>query len=95
VAYQHVREEPMPPSSVVSTVPPSLDAIVLMALRKAPTDRYQTCAEMRGDLMRVLGGQLPAAYRVEAGPQVYDGTRRSPQDTARSGSWLRRKPPKR
>jgi serine/threonine-protein kinase len=45
-------------------VPPSLDAIVLKAMAKGPANRYQSSAEMRGDLVRVLSGQRPAAPMV-------------------------------
>jgi serine/threonine-protein kinase len=64
VAYQHVREDPKPPSSLNPRVPPSLDAIVLKAMAKGPANRYQSSAEMRGDLVRVLSGQRPAAPMV-------------------------------
>jgi serine/threonine-protein kinase len=45
-------------------VPSSLDAIVLKAMAKGPANRYQSAAEMRGDLVRVLSGQRPAAPMV-------------------------------
>ncbi|HEX3593191.1 MAG TPA: Stk1 family PASTA domain-containing Ser/Thr kinase [Pseudonocardiaceae bacterium] len=64
VAYQHVREDPKPPSALNPRVPPSLDAIVLKAMAKGPANRYQSAAEMRGDLVRVLSGQRPAAPMV-------------------------------
>ncbi|HEY3606857.1 MAG TPA: Stk1 family PASTA domain-containing Ser/Thr kinase [Pseudonocardiaceae bacterium] len=64
VAYQHVREDPKPPSSLNPRVPPQLDAIVLKAMSKGPANRYQSSAEMRGDLVRVLSGQRPAAPMV-------------------------------
>jgi serine/threonine-protein kinase len=64
VAYQHVREDPKPPSSLNSRVNPALDAIVLKAMAKGPANRYQSAAEMRGDLVRVLSGQRPAAPAV-------------------------------
>ncbi len=64
VAYQHVREDPKPPSALNPRVPPSLDAIVLKAMSKGPANRYQSSAEMRGDLVRVLSGQRPAAPMV-------------------------------
>jgi serine/threonine-protein kinase len=64
VAYQHVREEPKAPSSVHSAVTPQLDAIVLKALTKNPANRYQSAAEMRTDLVRVLSGQRPSAPTV-------------------------------
>ncbi|HEX5407704.1 MAG TPA: Stk1 family PASTA domain-containing Ser/Thr kinase [Pseudonocardiaceae bacterium] len=64
VAYQHVREDPRAPSAVNPRVPQSLDAIVLKAMAKGPANRYQSSAEMRGDLVRVLSGQRPAAPMV-------------------------------
>ncbi|MBF6214151.1 Stk1 family PASTA domain-containing Ser/Thr kinase [Nocardia puris] len=64
VAYQHVREDPRLPSHVHSGVPRELDSVVLKAMSKNPANRYQTAAEMRADLIRVLGGQKPAAPMV-------------------------------
>jgi eukaryotic-like serine/threonine-protein kinase len=64
VAYQHVREDPKPPSSLNPRINPALDAIVLKAMAKGPANRYQSAAEMRGDLVRVLSGQRPAAPQV-------------------------------
>jgi eukaryotic-like serine/threonine-protein kinase len=64
VAYQHVREEPRKPSDVVASVPASLDAVVLKALSKNPANRYQSAAEMRADLVRVLSGQRPKAPMI-------------------------------
>jgi eukaryotic-like serine/threonine-protein kinase len=64
VAYQHVREEPKPPSALNPQVTPALDAIALKALSKNPANRYQSAAEMRADLVRVLSGQRPAAPMV-------------------------------
>src|SRR4051794_4846353 len=57
VALQHVREEPLPPSSVDPDVPPSADAIVLKALTKDRDHRYQTADEMREDIARALSGR--------------------------------------
>ncbi|GGM00143.1 Stk1 family PASTA domain-containing Ser/Thr kinase [Nakamurella endophytica] len=57
VAYQHVREDPKPPSEIRPGLPRDLDAIVLKALNKNPLNRYQTAAEMRSDLVRALSGQ--------------------------------------
>ncbi|HEX2131730.1 MAG TPA: Stk1 family PASTA domain-containing Ser/Thr kinase [Actinophytocola sp.] len=64
VAYQHVREDPKPPSSLNSRVSPALDAIVLKAMSKGAPNRYQSSAEMRTDLVRVLSGQRPLAPMV-------------------------------
>ncbi|WP_054812064.1 Stk1 family PASTA domain-containing Ser/Thr kinase [Nocardia arizonensis] len=64
VAYQHVREDPRLPSHVYPGVPRELDSVVLKAMSKNPANRYQTAAEMRADLIRVLGGQKPSAPMV-------------------------------
>jgi serine/threonine-protein kinase len=64
VAYQHVREDPRAPSEVNPAVSPALNAIVLKALSKNPANRYQSSAEMRGDLVRVRSGQQPLAPLV-------------------------------
>ncbi|GAA5144223.1 Stk1 family PASTA domain-containing Ser/Thr kinase [Pseudonocardia eucalypti] len=64
VAYQHVREDVRRPSEVNPDVPPTLDAIVLKAMSKNPANRYQSAAEMREDLVRVLHGERPLAPQV-------------------------------
>jgi eukaryotic-like serine/threonine-protein kinase len=56
VAYQHVREEPIPPSTIEPDVPPDIDAIVLVAMSKNPANRYSSAAEMRADLERSMAG---------------------------------------
>jgi eukaryotic-like serine/threonine-protein kinase len=64
VAYQHVREDPKPPSALNPRVTPALDAVVLKAMAKGAANRYQSAAEMRTDLVRVLSGQRPLAPMV-------------------------------
>ncbi|WP_051778047.1 Stk1 family PASTA domain-containing Ser/Thr kinase [Kitasatospora phosalacinea] len=77
VAYQHVREEPAPPSSYDPEVRPEIDAIVLKALAKERDYRYQSADEMRDDIERFLDG-LPvnaaqqAAYGMGAAGYGYD-----------------------
>jgi eukaryotic-like serine/threonine-protein kinase len=74
IAYQHVKEDPIPPSRIDPEVPAWADAIVLKAMAKDPADRYQSAAEMRNDIQRALAGAPVAApMRTEVyGP----GTRR-------------------
>lgn len=57
VAYQHVREEPQPPSAVDPQITPTIDAITLKALLKPVDERYQSAAQMRGDIDRALEGR--------------------------------------
>jgi len=79
IAYQHVRENPVPPSRVDPDVPPWADAIVLKAMAKSPADRYQTAADMRADLQRAASGMPVAA----APPTRFD---MYPQHTQRMGN---------
>jgi len=61
IAYQHVRENPVPPSRVDPEIPSWADSIVLKAMAKDPADRYQSAAEMRTDIQRALSGVPVAA----------------------------------
>ncbi|GAA1140365.1 Stk1 family PASTA domain-containing Ser/Thr kinase [Kitasatospora gansuensis] len=65
VAYQHVREEPLPPSTYDPELRPEIDAIVLKALAKDRDYRYQSADEMRDDIERFLDG-LPVAAAQQA-----------------------------
>ncbi|GAA2134344.1 Stk1 family PASTA domain-containing Ser/Thr kinase [Kitasatospora kazusensis] len=65
VAYQHVREEALPPSTYDPELRPEIDAIVLKALTKDRDYRYQSADEMRDDIERFLDG-LPVAAAQQA-----------------------------
>ncbi len=68
VAYQHVREAPLPPSHHDPEVPAVADAIVLKSLGKHPDERYQSADEMRADIERALDGRpIAAAPTLMAG----------------------------
>ncbi len=56
VAYQHVRENPAPPSDHDDQLDEEIDAIALKALAKRVEDRYQSAAAMRQDIERYLTG---------------------------------------
>ncbi|MER7005291.1 Stk1 family PASTA domain-containing Ser/Thr kinase [Dactylosporangium sp. NPDC000555] len=64
VAYQHVREDPRPPSSSNRDVTPEIDAVVLKALAKNPLNRYQSAGEMRADVLRAAAGRPVSAPPV-------------------------------
>ena len=72
VAYQHVREEPQPPSDFDPEITPEMDAIVLKALVKDPDYRYQSADEMRADIEACLDGQ-PVAATAAMGAVGYGG----------------------
>lgn len=56
IAYQHVNEPALAPSSQDPSIPSTLDAITLHALAKQPGNRYQSAAEMRADVERAIAG---------------------------------------
>lgn len=69
VAYQHVQEDPVPPSEYVpgdlsENERLNLDAVVLTAMAKHPADRYQSAWEFGEDLKRLGAGQLTEAARA-------------------------------
>jgi beta-lactam-binding protein with PASTA domain/tRNA A-37 threonylcarbamoyl transferase component Bud32 len=82
IAYQHVRENPIPPSRVDPEIPGWADAIVLKAMAKDPGDRYQSAAEMQQDIRRALSG-MPVAAPTRA--EMYEGTRAMGPGTMQAG----------
>jgi eukaryotic-like serine/threonine-protein kinase len=78
VAYQHVRERPIPPSQRRADISPELETVVLKALAKKPEKRYQSAAQMRADLMRVSSGNPPAAQAPQ--PHETDASDEHPAD---------------
>src|ERR1700712_1953606 len=77
VAYQHVREQAPPPSSLDEDLTPELDAIVMKSLAKSVGDRYPSAAAMKADIDRYLAGkpvQAPAVVPVPAALPPDDAT---------------------
>ena len=54
VALKHMQEEPVAPIEINEKIPSSLNDIILKAMRKDPTLRYQSATEMLRDLNRAL-----------------------------------------
>jgi serine/threonine-protein kinase len=73
VAYQHVSEPPVPPSTVNPAVSPALDAVTLHALAKNRFDRFQSASEFRADVVDAGAGNLPAR-RVPHHPEAVSPT---------------------
>ncbi|MDO5511713.1 Stk1 family PASTA domain-containing Ser/Thr kinase [Corynebacterium sp.] len=67
VAYQHVQEDPEPPSSLIDALSPTaavnVDGVVLTAMAKHPADRYQSAHSMREDLERLSRNAVTEAAR--------------------------------
>jgi serine/threonine-protein kinase len=80
IAYQHVRENPIPPSRLDPSLPPWADSIVLKAMAKSPNDRYQSAAEMQADIQRAASGmQVAAAVPPPTRADFYDYQQRTSQ----------------
>ncbi|MFI7454655.1 Stk1 family PASTA domain-containing Ser/Thr kinase [Nonomuraea sp. NPDC049714] len=67
IAYQHVREDPIPPSQIDPEIPAWADAIVLKAMAKDPAHRYQSAGEMRADIQRAMSGMPVDAQTMTMG----------------------------
>jgi serine/threonine protein kinase len=67
VAYQHVNQQPLPPSALNPRVSPALDAVVLRAMAKDRFDRFQTAGEFRVDAETAAAGAIPSRKPAPAG----------------------------
>ncbi|MGW3461620.1 protein kinase domain-containing protein [Streptomyces olivaceoviridis] len=70
IAYAHVQEEPVAPSSVNRALPPAVDALVARALRKNPNERFPTAESMRDECLRIAASlqAAPPSIVPGAGP---------------------------
>ncbi|MFE9888761.1 protein kinase [Streptomyces scopuliridis] len=70
IAYAHVQEEPVAPSSINRSITPAIDALVARALKKNPNERFPSAEAMRDECARVLpGGQAGAPVIVQGIPR--------------------------
>ncbi|MFF8861863.1 protein kinase [Streptomyces sp. NPDC015139] len=67
IAYAHVQEEPVAPSSINRTLPPAVDALIARALKKNPNERFPTAEAMRTECLRVAASLQPAAPSIVPG----------------------------
>ncbi|MGW2226650.1 protein kinase domain-containing protein [Streptomyces formicae] len=73
IAYAHVQEEPVAPSSINRSLPPAVDAIVARALKKNPNERFPTADAMRDECLRVAQSFQAAAPSIVPGAQTASG----------------------
>ena len=95
IAMKHVHEQPVPPRSINPDVPENLEAVILRALGKHPTERYLTAQAMLDDLQRVQDGlpvAAPAAYAEEA-TQVMTPAAAAAAAAANQATQIRRRVP--
>ncbi|MFF0213348.1 protein kinase domain-containing protein [Streptomyces vinaceus] len=67
IAYAHVQEEPVAPSSINRSVTPAMDALVARALKKNPNERFPTAAAMRDEVARVMSAGRAGAPAIVPG----------------------------
>ena len=71
LVYQHIYEEPRPPSDVVPDVPREVEAAILKALAKSPDRRFATAADFGaaiGGLAHVAGDVRPTLTSAVSQP---------------------------
>ncbi|WP_328318590.1 protein kinase domain-containing protein [Streptomyces sp. NBC_00388] len=74
IAYAHVQEEPVAPSSINRSVTPAVDALVARALKKNPNERFPSAESMRDECLRVMAsGHTGAAPMVVGGAPQNNG----------------------
>ncbi|MFE4826022.1 protein kinase [Streptomyces sp. NPDC056672] len=70
IAYAHVQEEPVAPSTINRSVTPAMDALVARALKKNPNERFPSASAMGDECARVLtAGQSGTPVIVPGAPQ--------------------------
>ena len=53
IALKHIQEEVVPPKKLNSKIPDSLNKLILKAMEKEPSKRYQSAKEMIADLQKI------------------------------------------
>ncbi|MEV0781936.1 protein kinase [Streptomyces sp. NPDC050423] len=69
IAYAHVQEEPVAPSTINRSITPAMDALVARALKKNPNERFPSAAAMQDEITRVL-----SASGQTGAPVIIGGT---------------------
>ncbi|MER6627418.1 protein kinase [Streptomyces sp. NPDC000987] len=73
IAYAHVQEEPVAPSSVNRSLPPAVDALVARALKKNPNERFPSAESMRDECLRVAASVQGAQPSIVPGAPTASG----------------------
>jgi beta-lactam-binding protein with PASTA domain/tRNA A-37 threonylcarbamoyl transferase component Bud32 len=70
IAMKHLSTVPEPPSSKRADIPRDLDMVVMRALGKDPSERYQSAEEMDADLRRINRGVAISPVTEEAATAI-------------------------
>ncbi|MGW6906884.1 protein kinase domain-containing protein [Streptomyces sp. NPDC054940] len=73
IAYAHVQEEPVAPSSINRALPPAVDALVARALKKNPNERFPSAESMRDETLRVAASFQATPPSIVPGAQTQSG----------------------
>ncbi|WP_405734390.1 protein kinase [Streptomyces sp. NBC_00028] len=73
IAYAHVQEEPVAPSSINRALPPAVDALIARALKKNPNERFPSAEAMRDECLRVAASFQAAPPSIVPGAQTASG----------------------
>lgn len=71
VAYQHVSEPPVLPSSINPQLSPALDQVVMHALHKNRFERFQSAADFRSDVVTAGSGHIPLRKHEEINSTLF------------------------
>ena len=66
VALKQIQEVPVSPIELEPTVTPELNRIILKAMAKSTTDRYQTATEMLDDIFAAINSPTNMLYKERA-----------------------------
>ncbi len=64
IMTKHLNEAPVPPSKRGIDLPPALEAVIMRAISKVPTDRQSSALEFKEQLQAVLDGNEPQNIRL-------------------------------
>jgi serine/threonine protein kinase len=54
IGFQQMKDDPPSPRSINPEIPMEMECLIVKALQKSPSQRFQSCAELRPDLERIL-----------------------------------------
>lgn len=80
VAMQHIESEPVRPAIINPNITPSLDAVILKAMKKDTYERYQSATQMLIDLKKVSVGS-GVNHEIAKKPDTDTPAKRPENDT--------------
>lgn len=69
LAHAHIYEPVPPPTRLNPRISPAVQAVIMKALAKAPSDRFQTATDLALALDQAVAAQMPVGPQAPAFPQ--------------------------